>query len=200
MLSSLEKTLLAEVLKSRIPSITNAQIESSIQKAESVVTHAESTVLASNNQNSNEYYHLPVIKNEGHKLNIGHVLSTPIFSTSTVASAEAGNLPASHECYYLPIVKGEGLKINVGHVLSTPIFSTSIGASAELEGGILDGIGDALSDLGDILKPAVKPVCQATATAVYNTAITAAKTLDPISQVVALAAAKAVYDKAMEQC
>lgn len=105
----------------------------------------------------------------------------------------------SNNSYNLPTVnqqqEGWGIKFGSSSGVSTPIggANTSFGVGIFGERGVLDDIGDALGGL-------VKPVCQATATAVYNAAIGAAAGLDPISQAAATAVAKAAYDKAMKQC
>ncbi|MBK5453638.1 hypothetical protein JFU08_06015 [Bacillus sp. TH23] len=116
MFSPLEKQLLTELLKARIPGITQAQIESSFQKGESAVLQAESTVHQSNNQSSDELYYLPVVKGEKFKFKAGHSFGLPFVSSNTGIDieVESGNQQnQTQEYYYLPIVKDEKFKFKV---------------------------------------------------------------------------------------
>ncbi|QWI72702.1 hypothetical protein ER45_013550 [Bacillus mycoides] len=185
MFSPLEKQLLTELLKARIPGITQAQIESSFQKGESAVLQAESTVHQSNNQSSDELYYLPVVKGEKFKFKAGHSTGLPFVSSNTGIDieVESGNQQnQTQECYYLPIAKGEKLRINTGTFTSTPFGSSNTGIDIDLEDNIL------------------KSACKALAKTIYTAAVIAARALDPASQIIALAAAEAVYAKAKKQC
>ncbi|SIQ58288.1 hypothetical protein SAMN05878494_1838 [Bacillus cereus] len=231
MFSPLEKQLLTELLKTRIPGISQAQIESSFQKGESAVLQAESTVHQSNNQSSDEFYYLPVVKDEKFKLKAGHSLGLPFLSSNTGIDIEVESgtqQTQNQECYYLPIVKDEKFKLKAGHSLGLPFLSSNTGIAIEVESGtqqtqnqecyylpivkgeklkINTGIvtstpfgssntGIAIDFEDNILKSA----CKALAKTVYTAAVAAARALDPASQIIALAAAEALYEKAKKQC
>ncbi|PFC29720.1 hypothetical protein COK88_00255 [Bacillus cereus] len=172
MLSSLEKDLLIEFLSTRVPNTSKSEIISSVEKAESVVSQAIHL--------TNTDHNLPVINNEkGIKIGGGGAISIPGIS----GSGQLGIEIEVHEGGILNIHPTNGEHSLSG--VNLPVINNEKGFLKVIE---------------DSLKGIAKPSCQALAAGIYNTAVAAANTLDPIGKAAALVIAKAAYDKAMNQC
>ncbi|MEH6847840.1 hypothetical protein [Bacillus thuringiensis] len=228
MLSSLEKDLLIEFLSTRVPNTSKSEIISSVEKAESVVsqaihlTNTDHNLPVINNEKGIKIggggaISIPGISGSGQlgieiEVHEGGILN--IHPTNGEHSLSGVNLPV--------INNEKGIKIGGGGGMSIPGISGSGQLAIEIEvheGGILNihptngehslsGVNlpvinnekGFLKVIEDSLKGIAKPSCQALAAGIYNTAVAAANTLDPIGKAAALVIAKAAYDKAMNQC
>lgn len=190
MLSTLEKTLMSEVLTTRFPGINQQQVESSIQNAVNLVAQASQAAI---NQQSTQNPASRSGTNEnpewGIKIGGGGNLSLPFAGINVNANAGVSNEGGYHQQTTQNVNPEWGLNFGAGGGISLPLIGGpqfSVNAGVSNERGIFDDF--------------IKPVCQTTAKIVYNAAVGAANALDPVSKLAALTIAKAAFDHAMEKC